>query len=50
MAVSVHYWLLFFQAPKKYSVFNDIFRYQDEMFEEAENDDTYEENTGERWW
>jgi len=33
------------QAPKKYSVFNDIFRYQDEMFEEAENDDTYEENT-----
>lgn len=33
------------QAPKKYSVFNDIFRYQDEMFEEVENDETYEENT-----
>lgn len=28
------------QAAKKYSVYNDIFRYQDEIFDETENDDT----------
>lgn len=28
------------QEPKKYNVFNDIFRYQDETFEDTENDET----------
>lgn len=28
------------QEPKKYHVFNDIFRYQDETFEDTENDET----------
>jgi len=29
-----------FQEPKKYHVLNDIFRYQDETFEDTENDET----------
>lgn len=28
------------QDPKKYNVYNDIFRYQDETFEDTENDET----------
>ena len=36
------------QSPKKYYVHNDIFRYQDEVFHESDNDtDTIEEAGGE---
>lgn len=34
------------QDPKKYNVYNDIFRYQDETFEDTENDETVDGTAG----
>ena len=38
--------LFFYQEPKKYHVFNDIFRYQDETFEDTENEETIDGTVG----